>query len=75
MGMPVARYLLIVLLPSVVFFVFSVVFAVTVDVPPLIRMPVPLLGTLFLVTAAIYPKLVVEQRHKGLENRLHLLVT
>jgi flagellar protein FlaJ len=75
MEMPVARYLLLVLVPSVVFFAVTVAVVLVVELPPLVSMPIPLLGGLILVTAVIYPKLQVEQERTRLEKRLHLLIT
>ncbi|WP_137287252.1 archaellar assembly protein FlaJ [Halorussus salinisoli] len=75
METPVSRYLGLVVLPSVVFFVLTVgVFFVT-DFPPLVSLPIPLLGLLSLVVAVIYPKILRDQKRKEIEDRLHLFIT
>ena len=73
--MPVKRYVLVVLLPSLVFFVATVALVLAVDLPLMIALPIPLLGLLAVVAAVIYPKLIIEQERQQLENRLHLLIT
>ena len=75
MHIPLQRYLLFVLVPSAVFFVFSVLVALVVDLPLMIRAPIPLLGFLALVAAVFYPKILLSQRRQQLNNRFHLLVT
>ncbi len=42
---------------------------------PLVRIPVFLLGVLLLGGAVLYPRLLVEQTRRSLENQLHLLIT
>ena len=75
MPMPIERYLLIVLLPAAVFFLLTVVVVLAIQLPLMIALPVPLLGGLAILTALVYPKLILEQERKELENRLHLLIT
>jgi flagellar protein FlaJ len=75
MPMRFSRYLTVVLVPATVFFAVTLVFTLVVEVPLLVGLPVVLLGALFFVTAAIYPKLRMEQERTRLENRLHLLIT
>ena len=75
LDMPVGRYLVVVLLPSLVFFAVTVALVLLVSLPPMIALPIPLLGLLTLTTAVIYPKLLIEQERQQLENRLHLLIT
>lgn len=75
MEIPVRRYLLTVLLPAVVFFLITIAVVLLVELPALIAVPIPLLGGLILLSAVIYPKLLLEQRRTELENRLHLLIT
>jgi flagellar protein FlaJ len=75
MRVPIRRYVLLILLPSAGFFLFTVVFALLVDLPLFIKGPVPLLGILALGTALFYPKVLLSQQRKALNNRLHLLIT
>lgn len=75
MEIPVRQYLLTVLLPSAVFFFITVGVVVVIELPIIVAVPIPLLGGLILLSAIIYPKLLLEQRRTELENRLHLLIT
>ncbi|MFC4448370.1 archaellar assembly protein FlaJ [Halorussus aquaticus] len=75
METPVARYLGLVVAPSVVFLVLTVVVFVITDFPLLISLPIPLLGLLSLVVAVIYPKILRDQKRKEIEDRLHLFIT
>jgi flagellar protein FlaJ len=75
METPVSRYLTLVVAPSVVFFLFTVVIYVVTDLPLLIGAPIPLLGLLSLVVAVIYPKILRDQKRKEIEDRLHLFIT
>ncbi|USZ68122.1 archaellar assembly protein FlaJ [Halorussus salilacus] len=75
METPVSRYLVVVVFPSLVFFLLSVVVFVVTDFPLLISVPIPLLGLLALVVAVIYPKLLRDQKRKEIEDRLHLFIT
>jgi len=75
MHIPMRRYLLFILLPAAGFFVLTVGVALVVDLPLTIRGPIPLLGGLALLTAAFYPKVLLSQKKKALNNRLHLLIT
>ena len=75
MSMPVERYLFLILLPSVVFFVLSSIAALLLDLPLSIRAPIPLLGFLAMSSAIFYPKIVLSQRKRELNNRFHLLIT
>lgn len=75
MPMPIERYLLIVLLPATVFFLVTVGIVLVVQLPLMVAIPIPLLGALAIVSAIVYPKLIMEQERKQLENRLHLLIT
>jgi flagellar protein FlaJ len=70
-----ARYGMLVLFPSVAFFVLTFVIAVKMPFPLWMRIPMPLLGTLVTFTAVIYPKLVVNKRRGEMEDKLHLLIT
>lgn len=75
MHIPLERYLFFILVPSGVFFALSVVVAVVLDLPLMIRLPIPLLGFLAMGTAVFYPKILISQRRQQLNNRFHLLVT
>ncbi|MFB6086876.1 MAG: archaellar assembly protein FlaJ [Haloarculaceae archaeon] len=75
MHMPVRQYLLLVLAPAVVFFLLTTAVVIAVDLPLLVALPLPLLGILGVFTALVYPKLLLEQERKELENHLHLLIT
>ncbi|WP_148413389.1 archaellar assembly protein FlaJ [Haloferax sp. KTX1] len=75
MPMELSRYLLAVLGPAIVFFVLSLAGAIALPFPLLVRIPVFLLGVLLLGGAVLYPRLLVEQTRRSLENQLHLLIT
>ncbi len=75
MPMPLAKYALLVLLPGFLLFVVSIVGAMVLSVPLLVRIPVFLLGALMLFAAIVYPRLRLEQIRTGLEKQFHLLVT
>ncbi|MFB6150059.1 MAG: type II secretion system F family protein, partial [Halobacteriales archaeon] len=75
MGMPVRRYVFVVLLPAIAFFFVSIVLAIALPLPLMIRVPIPLLGALIGATAVFYPKVVADQRRRGIENKLPLLIT
>ena len=75
MPMDNRRYGLTVLAPSVVVFLLTVVGAIALPVPLLIRIPVFLLGGLILGAGLLYPRLLVEDQRRGLENQLHLVIT
>jgi flagellar protein FlaJ len=75
MEMPMSRYLLLIVLPSAVFFAGTVAVAVFVDLPLSVRVPIPMLGALVLVAAVAYPKLLVSQERVEMENQYHLLMT
>jgi len=75
MDMEMSRYLLLIVLPSLVFFVGTATVAVFVELPLSIRLPIPLLGGLVLVAAVAYPKLLVSQERVEMENQYHLLMT
>lgn len=75
MPMGLTRYLLVVLGPAIVFFVLSVAGAIALPLPVLVRIPIFLLGSLLLGGAFLYPRLLVEQTRRSLENQIHLLIT
>jgi len=75
MTIPIERYLFFILLPSVAFFLISVVAAVFLNQPIMIRIPIPLLGFLAMVSAIFYPKILLSQRKRELNDRFHLMIT
>jgi len=75
MTMPMGQYLTFILGPAAGFFLLSVVLAVLLDLPLMIRLPIPLLGALAFAAAGFYPKILLSQRRTQLNNRFHLMVT
>jgi flagellar protein FlaJ len=75
MEMPMSRYLLLIVLPSGIFFLGTTAVAVFVDLPLSVALPIPLLGGLVLATAVVYPKLLVSRERVEMENQYHLLMT
>ncbi len=75
MGMPIGQYVSFILIPSLAFFLVTVVVAVLIDLPMSIRAPIPLLGLLAFAAALFYPKILLSQRKRQLNNRFHLMVT
>ncbi|MFD1684640.1 archaellar assembly protein FlaJ [Halobellus litoreus] len=75
MPMENRKYAITVLAPTVLMFVLGVVGAITLPLPVLVRIPIFLLGLLMLVGGVLYPRLLVEEQRRGLENQLHLVIT
>jgi flagellar protein FlaJ len=75
MTMPVGQYVSFILVPSVAFFLVTIIVAILIDLPMSIRAPIPLLGLLAFGAAVFYPKILLSQRKRQLENRFHLMVT
>jgi flagellar protein FlaJ len=75
MTMPMSQYIYFILVPSLAFFLVSIVVAVLLDLPMIIRAPIPLLGVLAFGAALFYPKILLSQRKRQLNNRFHLMVT
>ena len=75
MTMPMGQYIYFILVPSLAFFIVSIVVAVLLDLPMMIRAPIPLLGVLAFGAALFYPKILLSQRKRQLNNRFHLMVT
>ena len=75
MTIPLERYLFFILIPSIVFFILSVVAAVLLDLSMMVRAPIPLLGFLAMASALFYPKILLSQRKRELNNRFHLMIT
>ena len=75
MPMPLNRYLGVILVPSGVFFFATVGVGLLLDLPLMIRGPIPLLGFLMFASAVFYPKILLSQRRAELNNNFHLVVT
>ncbi|WP_267163898.1 archaellar assembly protein FlaJ [Halovenus salina] len=75
MQMPMGQYVSFILIPSIGFFVVTVVLSLVLSFPILVRIPIPLLGSLALFSAVFYPKILLSQRQRQLDNRFHLMVT
>ena len=75
MDMPIPRYLLLVVFPAIAMFGISIVFALTLDLPAAVRLPIPLLGLLMFGSAVLYPKIQRDQRRKRMQEIFHLYVT
>jgi len=75
MQMPMGQYVTFILVPSGAFFLLSLILALLLDLPMMIRLPIPFLGALALFAAVFYPKILLSQRRTQLNNRFHLLVT
>ena len=75
MPMPLNRYLTVILVPSALFFFVTVGVALVLQMPLMIRGPIPLLGLLAFASAVFYPKILLSQRKKELNNQFHLVVT
>lgn len=68
-------YVFGVLTPSAVFLGLTFVAGLVVDLPLIVRLPMPLLGGLVFAAAALYPKLYLSQRKVAMEKRFHLVMT
>ena len=75
MQMPMGQYVTFILIPSAAFFVVSLVLAWVVPLHIATRLPIAMLGFLGFVSAVFYPKILLSQRKRQLDNRFHLLVT
>ena len=69
------QYMSFILAPSLGFFLLTLVLAILLPLPLMIRLPIPLLGSLGFAAALFYPKILLSQRKRQLNNRFHLLVT
>ena len=75
MEMPVQRYALLVLLPSVVFLLVAIV-AIVLFAPPLfVAAPLALLALLFLTAASVYPKVVADRKRREVREQFHIFLT
>ncbi|WP_436923758.1 archaellar assembly protein FlaJ [Halosimplex amylolyticum] len=75
MPMPLNRYIGVILAPSALFFLVTLGIGILVDLPLMIRGPIPLLGFLMFLSAVFYPKILLSQRKAELNNQFHLVVT
>jgi flagellar protein FlaJ len=76
MQMPLGQYLTFILIPSIGFLLVSLVVPFLLGGQPvMVRAPVPLLGVLAFLSALFYPKIMLSQRRRQLNNRFHLLIT
>jgi flagellar protein FlaJ len=75
MHMPMGQYVTFILIPSVAFFLLTLVAALLLELPMTIRAPIPLLGLVAFGAAVFYPKILLSQRKRQLNNRFHLMVT
>jgi flagellar protein FlaJ len=75
LDMPASRYLLLVIVPSILFFFLTTVAMLTLSLPMLISIPTMLLAVLAMFTSVFYPRILIAQRKTQLENHLHLAVT
>jgi flagellar protein FlaJ len=75
MQMPMGQYVSFILIPSAGFFLVTFVLMFVLPMPLSVRLPIPLLGALALFSAVFYPKILLSQRKRQLNNRFHLMVT
>ncbi|MFB6081571.1 MAG: archaellar assembly protein FlaJ [Halanaeroarchaeum sp.] len=75
MEMAVPRYVAVIVIPGLLAFFFTIVAAIVLDLPVVVRLPMPLLGLLGFGAALLYPKLQQDQRRKRMEEVFHLYVT
>ncbi len=75
MEMDSRTYILGVLLPVTVLFLGTVVVAIAWQTLFFVRLLLPVLGAVFLVSGIAYPKLAVDRRRIEMENRFHLMAT
>jgi flagellar protein FlaJ len=75
MEMSIPRYMLVILVPSVIVVVLSFIAALSLDLPIVARFPMPLLGALLFGAAILYPKIQQDQRRKRMQEVFHLYVT
>ncbi len=72
---PTERYLLFVVLPSVLFVVVGLPVLLIVGLPTFVTVPVALLSVLGAATAVVYPKLRRDQVQRNIDNHFHMAVT
>ncbi len=72
---PTERYLLLVVLPSILFVILGVPLLLVVGLPLFVTAPLALLSVLGAVTAVVYPKVRRDQRQRNIDNHFHMAVT
>jgi flagellar protein FlaJ len=75
MHIPMGQYVTYILIPSRGFLLLATIASLILELPLMIRLPIPLLGLLAFLSAVFYPKILLSQRKRQLNNRFHLLVT
>src|SRR6056297_1217564 len=76
MSMPMGQYVTFILVPALAFLLVSIVLPFFLAGQPIfVRVPIPLLGLLAFGSAVFYPKILVSQRRRQLNNQFHLMVT
>lgn len=75
MEMPLKRYLLIAVAPSILFFFGTIAASFALGLDLAIAVPLILMGFLSIVVAVIYPKLSQDQKRKQVRQRFHLFLT
>ncbi|MFB6162533.1 MAG: archaellar assembly protein FlaJ [Halococcoides sp.] len=73
--MPLGVYLTRYLLPSAIALLVTLVLPLVISLPLIIALPIPLLGVLIFGAVVLYPKILVSQRRRALNNRFHLMIT
>ena len=73
--MTAGRYIGLVVVPSLLFFVGSIMAALWLPYPLLVRGPIPALGILVVLVAILFPKLQLNGRRNDIRNSFHLLMT
>jgi flagellar protein FlaJ len=75
MEMSARRYVLLIVLPAILFMVGSVAAAFVVGLPLTVGGPVVLLGVFAVFAALVYPKAVQDRQRKQIRQRFHLFLT
>ncbi|WP_440992238.1 archaellar assembly protein FlaJ [Haloarchaeobius baliensis] len=75
MEMSARRYVLLIVLPSILFMVGSVAVVFVIGLPLTIGGPVVLLGVFAVFAALVYPKAVQDRQRKQIRQRFHLFLT
>ena len=69
------RYIQLFLAPAFAFFIVTIAITIVVDIPLVIRIPIPFLGLLVFASAVVYPKIYISQRKIAINNQFHLVMT
>jgi flagellar protein FlaJ len=75
MEMPMRQYLLVVVLPAVLFAVGSIAAVLVAGLPLTVAAPLGLLGVFGVFAALLYPKAVQDRNRKQIRQRFHLYLT